>query len=115
MKEIAEAYLQSTIKNYVSAVPAYFNDSQGRATTDVGMITDLEQQVLMGSKWRAGIPQCMAVPIGLHGGDCWVGLFICTMQPPLAVYKMAIDKLNGGSFNCGGTKESGGEIQEIGR
>ncbi|GLJ05719.1 hypothetical protein SUGI_0023900 [Cryptomeria japonica] len=27
MKEIAEAYLQSIIKNYVSAVPTYFNHS----------------------------------------------------------------------------------------
>ncbi|GLJ52333.1 hypothetical protein SUGI_1113090 [Cryptomeria japonica] len=46
MKEIAKAYLRSTIKNDVSAVPAYFNDSQGQATKDVGMITGLEQPVI---------------------------------------------------------------------
>ncbi|KAL4276335.1 hypothetical protein AHAS_Ahas20G0196900 [Arachis hypogaea] len=32
MKEIAEAYLGSIIKNAVVTVPAYFNDSQRQAT-----------------------------------------------------------------------------------
>lgn len=36
MKEIAEAYLGSTIKNAVVTVPAYFNDSQRQATKDAG-------------------------------------------------------------------------------
>ncbi|MBO8584254.1 Hsp70 family protein, partial [Staphylococcus aureus] len=36
MKEIAEAYLGTTIKNAVVTVPAYFNDSQRQATKDAG-------------------------------------------------------------------------------
>jgi heat shock 70kDa protein 1/2/6/8 len=41
MKEIAEAYLGSTINNAVVTVPAYFNDSQRQATKDAGVIAGL--------------------------------------------------------------------------
>ncbi|XP_057756648.1 heat shock cognate 70 kDa protein-like [Arachis stenosperma] len=41
MKEIAEAYLESSVKNAVITVPAYFNDSQRKATKDAGVIADL--------------------------------------------------------------------------
>ncbi|KAL4068054.1 heat shock cognate 70 [Scleroderma citrinum] len=41
MKEIAEAYLGTTIKNAVVTVPAYFNDSQRQATKDAGIISGL--------------------------------------------------------------------------
>ncbi|TQE07146.1 hypothetical protein C1H46_007199 [Malus baccata] len=36
MREIAEAYLGSTVKNSVITVPAYFNDSQRQATKKAG-------------------------------------------------------------------------------
>ncbi|XP_010456365.1 PREDICTED: probable mediator of RNA polymerase II transcription subunit 37c [Camelina sativa] len=41
MREIAEAYLGTTIKNAVVTVPAYFNDSQRQATKDAGVIAGL--------------------------------------------------------------------------
>jgi len=41
MKETAEAYLGSTVKNAVVTVPAYFNDSQRQATKDAGVIAGL--------------------------------------------------------------------------
>ncbi|KAJ3032653.1 70-kilodalton heat shock protein [Rhizophlyctis rosea] len=41
MKETAEAYLGTTVKNAVVTVPAYFNDSQRQATKDAGAIIDL--------------------------------------------------------------------------
>ncbi|KAK2430980.1 heat shock cognate 70 kDa protein [Trifolium repens] len=41
MREIAEAYLGSAIKNTVVTVPAYFNDSQRQATKDAGVIAGL--------------------------------------------------------------------------
>ncbi|XP_027104461.1 heat shock cognate 70 kDa protein-like [Coffea arabica] len=41
MKEIAEAYVGSTVKNAVVTVPAYFNDSQRQATKDAGVIAGL--------------------------------------------------------------------------
>ena len=41
MKEIAEAYLSKEVKNAVMTVPAYFNDSQRKATKDAGSIAGL--------------------------------------------------------------------------
>ncbi|KAL4633782.1 hypothetical protein ACB092_04G147300 [Castanea dentata] len=41
MSEIAESYLGTTVKNAVVTVPAYFNDSQRKATKDAGGIAGL--------------------------------------------------------------------------
>lgn len=41
MKETAEAYLGSTVRDAVITVPAYFNDSQRQATKDAGAIAAL--------------------------------------------------------------------------
>merc|ERR1719367_1790451 len=42
MKETAEAYLGSEVKDAVVTVPAYFNDSRRQATKDAGVISGLE-------------------------------------------------------------------------
>jgi L1 cell adhesion molecule like protein len=41
MKEIAESYLGTPVKDAVITVPAYFNDSQRQATKDAGLIAGL--------------------------------------------------------------------------
>ncbi|KAJ8952897.1 hypothetical protein NQ318_006514 [Aromia moschata] len=41
MKETAESYLNTKVKNAVITVPAYFNDSQRQATKDAGQIAGL--------------------------------------------------------------------------
>ncbi|XP_073057178.1 heat shock 70 kDa protein 5-like [Primulina eburnea] len=41
MKEIAEAFLGVKVRDAVITVPAYFNDSQRRATRDAGTISGL--------------------------------------------------------------------------
>ncbi len=41
MKETAESYLGTTVKDAVVTVPAYFNDSQRQATKDAGKISGL--------------------------------------------------------------------------
>jgi heat shock protein 5 len=41
MKDIAEAFLGTEVKNAVVTVPAYFNDSQRQATKDAGAISGL--------------------------------------------------------------------------
>ena len=41
MHEIAESYLGTTVKKAVVTVPAYFNDSQRKATKDAGAIAGL--------------------------------------------------------------------------
>ncbi|KAF8562235.1 hypothetical protein P879_09304 [Paragonimus westermani] len=42
MKETAENYLGTKVKNVVITVPAYFNDSQRQATKDAGKIAGME-------------------------------------------------------------------------
>ncbi|KAI9208707.1 heat shock protein 70 family [Polychytrium aggregatum] len=41
MKETAEAFLNTSVKNAVVTVPAYFNDAQRQATKDAGQIAGL--------------------------------------------------------------------------
>ncbi|GAU31100.1 hypothetical protein TSUD_212070 [Trifolium subterraneum] len=41
MREIAEVYLESSVTNAVVIVPAYFSDSQRKATVDAGVIAGL--------------------------------------------------------------------------
>ena len=41
MKQIAEGYLSTTVKDAVITVPAYFNDAQRQATKDAGAIAGL--------------------------------------------------------------------------
>ena len=42
MREIAEAYLDTTVNKAVITVPAYFNDAQRKATKDAGGIAGLD-------------------------------------------------------------------------
>uniref|UniRef100_A0A6V7QTR8 Heat shock cognate 70 kDa protein 2-like n=1 Tax=Ananas comosus var. bracteatus TaxID=296719 RepID=A0A6V7QTR8_ANACO len=55
MREIAEAYLGSTIKNAVVTVPAYFNDSQRQATKDAGVIAGLNVMRIINEPTAAAI------------------------------------------------------------
>ncbi|XP_065872572.1 heat shock cognate 70 kDa protein-like [Euphorbia lathyris] len=55
MREIAEAYLGSTVKNAVVTVPAYFNDSQRKATKDAGVIAGLNVMRIISEPTAAAI------------------------------------------------------------
>ncbi|KAI9483551.1 MAG: 70 kDa heat shock protein 3 [Benjaminiella poitrasii] len=55
MKETAEAYLGTTVKNAVITVPAYFNDSQRQATKDAGLIAGLNVQRIINEPTAAAI------------------------------------------------------------
>ncbi|KAI8523839.1 hypothetical protein RHMOL_Rhmol13G0103500 [Rhododendron molle] len=55
MKEIAEDYLGTTIKNAVITVPAYFNDSQRQATKDAGVIAGLNVMRIINEPTAAAI------------------------------------------------------------
>ncbi|XP_058199590.1 heat shock cognate 70 kDa protein 2-like [Rhododendron vialii] len=55
MKEIAEDYLGTTIKNAVVTVPAYFNDSQRQATKDAGVIAGLNVMRIINEPTAAAI------------------------------------------------------------
>lgn len=55
MREIAQAYLETLVKNVVGTVPAYFNDSQRKATKDAEQDPfkqDLLSEILAGFKYQ---------------------------------------------------------------
>ncbi|EPS59497.1 hypothetical protein M569_15308, partial [Genlisea aurea] len=55
MKETAEAYLGTTVKNAVVTVPAYFTDSQRQATKDAGTIAGLKVMRIINEPSAAAI------------------------------------------------------------
>ena len=55
MREIAEAYLESPVNNAVITVPAYFNDSQQKATIDAGAIAGLNVMRIMSEPTAAAV------------------------------------------------------------
>ncbi|CAK8541035.1 unnamed protein product [Lathyrus sativus] len=65
MREIAGAFLESPVKNAVITVPAYFNDSQRRATKDAGEIAGLNVMHIINE------PTAAALAYGLQKrADC---------------------------------------------
>jgi heat shock 70kDa protein 1/2/6/8 len=55
MKEIAENFLECSVQNVVVTVPAYFNDSQRRATKDAGEIAGLKVMRIMDEPTAAAV------------------------------------------------------------
>ncbi|XP_027931279.1 probable mediator of RNA polymerase II transcription subunit 37c [Vigna unguiculata] len=55
MREIAEAYLETKVKNAVVTVPAYFNDSQRKSTIDAGTIAGLNIMRIINEPTAAAI------------------------------------------------------------
>mmetsp|Transcript_1451 Transcript_1451/g.3597 ORF Transcript_1451/g.3597 Transcript_1451/m.3597 type:complete len:660 (+) Transcript_1451:30-2009(+) len=55
MKETAEAFLGTDVKNAVVTVPAYFNDAQRQATKDAGTIANLEVARIINEPTAAAI------------------------------------------------------------
>jgi len=55
MREIAETYLETTVTNAVVTVPAYFNDSQRKATIDAGAIAGLNIMRVMNEPTAAAV------------------------------------------------------------
>ncbi|XP_047983786.1 heat shock cognate 70 kDa protein-like [Salvia hispanica] len=62
LKDIAEAYLGSTVTDVVITVPAYFNDSQRQATKDAGAIAGLNVMRIINE------PTAAAIAYGLDKG-----------------------------------------------
>jgi len=78
MKETAEAYLGSEVKDAVVTVPAYFNDSQRQATKDAGVIAGLNvlriineptaAAIAYGLDKKKGSNECNVLIFDLGGG-----------------------------------------------
>ncbi|PNT77664.1 hypothetical protein BRADI_1g66540v3 [Brachypodium distachyon] len=60
MREAAEAYLSTMVKNVVITVPVYFNDSQRQATIDAGAIAGLNVMRIINE------PSAAAIAYGLN-------------------------------------------------
>ncbi|MED6126844.1 70-kilodalton heat shock protein [Stylosanthes scabra] len=60
MREIAEAFLESPVRNAVITVPAYFNGSQRKATRDAGAIAGLNVMRIISE------PTAAAIAYGLY-------------------------------------------------
>ncbi|CAL9008046.1 unnamed protein product [Prunus brigantina] len=65
MREIAEAYLGSTVKNAVITVPAYFKDSQRQATKNAGATAGLNVMRIINE------PTAAAIAYGLDRKSGW--------------------------------------------
>ena len=63
MKETAEGYMGSEVKDAVVTVPAYFNDSQRQATKDAGLIAGLNVMRIINE------PTAAAIAYGLDRKD----------------------------------------------
>ncbi|CAL9055154.1 unnamed protein product [Musa banksii] len=75
MKEIAEAYLGTPIKNAVVTVPAYFNDSQRQATKDAGVIAGLNVIRIINEPTAAAIAYGLDKKAGGSSGEKNVLIF----------------------------------------
>jgi len=64
MKETAEAYLGSPVKDAVVTVPAYFNDSQRQATKDAGTISGLNVLRIINEPTAAAIAYGLDKKVG---------------------------------------------------
>ncbi|KAK7295723.1 hypothetical protein RJT34_18635 [Clitoria ternatea] len=67
MREYAEAFLGSEVENAVVTVPAYFNDSQRKATKDAGIIAGLNVMRIINE------PTAAALAYGLQNRASCVG------------------------------------------
>ncbi|RYR60108.1 hypothetical protein Ahy_A04g017200 isoform F [Arachis hypogaea] len=63
MRQIAEKFLETQVKNAVITVPAYFNDSQRQATKDAGHIAGLNVMSILNE------PSAAAIAYGLNTGN----------------------------------------------
>ncbi|KAF7811321.1 heat shock cognate 70 kDa protein 2-like [Senna tora] len=82
MRETAEAYLGSTVKNAVITVPAYFNDSERRATKEAAAISGLNVMRIINE------PTAAALAYGLHKEDD------CRLERNIFIFD-----LGGGTFD----------------
>jgi molecular chaperone DnaK len=94
MKETAEAYLGSPVKEAVVTVPAYFNDSQRQATKDAGKIANLEVKRIINE------PTAAALAFGLDKTD---GKVIAVYDLGGGTFDISILEISGGVFEVKAT------------
>ncbi|KAD3067677.1 hypothetical protein E3N88_35557 [Mikania micrantha] len=109
LKEAAEAYLGTTIKDAVITVPAYFSDKQRQATKDAGTLAGLNVLRLINEPTAAAIaygldnladknhpPQKNVLIFDLGGGTFDVSLLIISKDGTITVKAVGGDTRLGG-------------------
>jgi len=94
MKETADSYLGTPIKEAVVTVPAYFNDSQRQATKDAGKIANLEVKRIINE------PTAAALAFGLDKTD---GKVIAVYDLGGGTFDISILEISGGVFEVKAT------------
>ena len=94
MKETAESYLGTTVKEAVVTVPAYFNDSQRQATKDAGKIANLEVKRIINE------PTAAALAFGMDKTD---GKIIAVYDLGGGTFDISILEISGGVFEVKAT------------
>jgi molecular chaperone DnaK len=95
MKETAESYLGSTVKEAVVTVPAYFNDSQRQATKDAGKIANLDVKRIINE------PTAAALAFGMDKSDD--GKVIAVYDLGGGTFDISILEISGGVFEVKAT------------
>ncbi|XP_058737924.1 heat shock cognate 70 kDa protein-like [Vicia villosa] len=107
MRQTAEAFLETPVKNAVITVPAYFNDSQRKATMDAGAIAGLNVMRIINE------PTAAAIAYGLDERTKCVGernIFIFDLGG--GTFDVSLLTINGKVFHVkatGGNTHLGGE------
>lgn len=73
MKQIAETYCGSKIKNFVISMPARFNHSQRQATRDAGLIASLNLKRLINEPTATAIAYGLIIEVKATSGDTHLG------------------------------------------
>merc|ERR1711968_418269 len=94
MKETAEAFCGTTVTDAVITVPAYFNDSQRRATKDAGTIAGLNVMRIINE------PTAAALAYGMDKAD---GKMIAVFDLGGGTFDVSILEINGGVFEVKST------------
>lgn len=94
MKETAESYMNTQIKEAVVTVPAYFNDSQRQATKDAGKIANLDVKRIINE------PTAAALAFGLEKTD---GKVIAVYDLGGGTFDISILEISGGVFEVKAT------------
>jgi molecular chaperone DnaK len=94
MKETAEAYIGSAVKEAVVTVPAYFNDSQRQATKDAGKIANIDVKRIINE------PTAAALAFGQDKTD---GKVIAVYDLGGGTFDISILEISGGVFEVKAT------------
>lgn len=107
MRETAEAYTGSPIKEAIVTVPAYFNDAQRQATKDAGRIAGLDVKRIINE------PTAAALAYGMDKVDKSENKIIAVYDLGGGTFDISILELSGGVFEVkatNGDTSLGGEV-----